>query len=146
VEASADRASILARQPATLICTVKNITTPPPQETRFGFSTPSNEDGSSSSSAPPQKIGYEVLIDSNRMCWGIGKEKGTFEMPAPLKKKTLQFQVVPAQSGFLQLPSLQLYRLGNSKQEDRLLLTDAQVYNTSRGQVVTVHSEDANTR
>ena len=148
-----DHASILAHQPATLVCTITNITTPPPQETRFGFTTPRSNEGTTPSSSappsPPQKVGYEVLVD--RASWGIikGSGKGAFDIPAPQKKKTLQFQVVPAQSGFLQLPSLQLYRLGGSRggeQGDKLVLTDAQVYSTSRGQLVSVHSEDSNPR
>ncbi len=147
-----DNTSIVAHQPATLVCIITNITMPPPQETKFGFTPPSVEDSfKSCTSVDIQKVGYEVQVD--RKAWGIqGSGQGVFEMPASLKKARLQFQVVPTQSGVLQVPTVQLYKMTATdssiagEADKKLALTNAQVYDCSRGQLVTVHSDDSSSR
>lgn len=147
-----DHAGLVLHRPATLICTITNTTPQPPQETQFGFTPPSLEEALSTSSSPTSyKLRYEVCI--NKKVWNIQAHgQGILEVPGPQKTVRLQFQVVPITSGMIELPSLVLYRVdvdignGGGKTSngrsgaEKIPLTNAQIYNMSRGKVVTVNT------
>ena len=133
MEPHGDQTSILIHHMATLVFTIRNITELPPQETHFG-TTPTTH-------SLDYKLGYKVCADEK--VWSLqDKGQGVIDVPGPQRKARLNFKIIPNENGPLLIPGLTLYRvpldLGREELTEGRIFTNAQVYNTSLGQVVNV--------
>lgn len=113
----------MAHRPATLICTVRNVT----HET-----TPIDM---------PTKLGYSLCVDKD---WFLrDSSQGVMEVPAAGKETRRLLQITPCSSGVLTLPGVTLSHVMSPDRwlEDKsagTTLTSAQVFNLSQGKVVSV--------
>lgn len=158
-----DQVWVVTHRAALLLYTIRNITEQPPPETQFGttptsdLATPTSDQAiPTSDQATPTsteyKLGYEVCVD--KKAWSLqdpGAGQGVLDVPGPQLASTLQFTIVPSGSGSFPMPRLLLKWVpmnsgGVAKEESAgvgCVLTDAQVYELSRGQLVTVHSSSS---
>ena len=86
------------------------------------------------------RLKYEIVADNK--IWGFTDPAyGEFDAPPPGKSERIIVQVVPKVMGMVGIPSLTLCKL-NSQTDNMncecVTLTDAQVYDLSKGQIVTV--------
>lgn len=137
LEPQKDQVWVIVKQPATLQYKVENVTVPPPQETRFGNTSPSTETAPSE----PFTVGYEVCVD--KKVWSLEESsegQGVIDVQ-PQEFKMITLNIIPNVSGPLPVPTLQL--TWPARGQGSCMLTSAQVYNVNHGQVVTVHTSTA---
>lgn len=122
---------VTTKQPTSLEYKIKNITEPPPQETQFGTTPPSDD------TTPTKQPTVEYEVCTNKKVWSLqDKSRGEMEIPGPQEDCYLRLTIVPKQSGPLPVPLLLLkYPAGGNG----CVLTSAQVHNVNHKQTVTVH-------
>lgn len=142
VEPAKDQVWIVGQQPAFLHYTIRNITEQPPPETQFGTMPTS---GKTTPTSREYRLGYEVCVDKG--AWSLQdptQGQGTLEMPRAQLTSQLLVTVVPSGSGSLPVPRLLLKWVpADTAGGEGCVLTDAQVYEVSRGQTVTVHTSSS---
>ena len=134
-----DQVWVVAQRPALLVYEVRNITKQSLPETQFGTTPLSAE---TTPTTKERKLGYELCLDKG--VWSLQEstqERGVLATPTVQSVTTLQVAVVPNSSGSVPVPRLQLKWAGPDGEGQ--VLTDAQVYETSRGQTVTVHTSSS---
>ncbi len=144
IEPSREHSCLLALLPAYLTFKIHNSS---PKETEFG--TPDNE--ITPTSLANYKLGYKLCLDKRAWTLYEGHSCGVINNPAPQDICELTFQVTPLRSGSLSFPTLTLSSLPldtpvDKWREDQSLgtaLSNAQVYDLSRGMVVAVDTSSA---